>query len=167
MIDEKDRGDIRDVVHGDTLPAVEGTTADLRAERDSAKHEAVCARRDLEVIRQTVNGLAAVVGVEAHSGRAAPDVLREIADRILSIQKGSQQSLDSYRARVRALESDHEILSRRLSVQPVVSGDAIARRHEKALESSDAGKKNPESLVEDLEKARWYLDREIVRRKKT
>jgi hypothetical protein len=26
-----------------------------------------------------------------------------------------------------------------------------------------AGKKNPAKLVEDLEKARWYLDREIAR----
>ena len=29
-----------------------------------------------------------------------------------------------------------------------------------------AGKKNPDTLVEDLEKGRWYLDREIARRKK-
>lgn len=28
-----------------------------------------------------------------------------------------------------------------------------------------AGKKNPKTLVEDLEKARWYLDREIARRR--
>ena len=28
---------------------------------------------------------------------------------------------------------------------------------------SRAGKKNPEKLIEDLEKARWYLDREISR----
>lgn len=29
-----------------------------------------------------------------------------------------------------------------------------------------AGKKDPDKAVEDLEKARWYLDREIGRRKK-
>lgn len=29
-----------------------------------------------------------------------------------------------------------------------------------------AGKKNPDKLLEDLEKARWYLDREISRIKK-
>lgn len=28
-----------------------------------------------------------------------------------------------------------------------------------------AGKKDPDKAVEDLEKARWYLDREIQRRK--
>ena len=28
-----------------------------------------------------------------------------------------------------------------------------------------AGKKDPSKAVEDLEKARWYLDREIARRK--
>ena len=28
-----------------------------------------------------------------------------------------------------------------------------------------AGKKDPDKAVEDLEKARWYLDREISRRK--
>lgn len=31
---------------------------------------------------------------------------------------------------------------------------------------SRAGKKSPEKLVEDLKKARWYLDREISRIKK-
>lgn len=31
---------------------------------------------------------------------------------------------------------------------------------------SRAGKKNPDKLLEDLEKARWYLDREISRIKK-
>lgn len=31
---------------------------------------------------------------------------------------------------------------------------------------SRAGKKNPDKLIEDLKKARWYLDREISRAKK-
>jgi hypothetical protein len=30
---------------------------------------------------------------------------------------------------------------------------------------SRAGRKDPDATVEDLEKARWYLDREIARRK--
>ena len=28
---------------------------------------------------------------------------------------------------------------------------------------SRAGKKDPEKLIEDLEKARWYVDREIIK----
>ena len=30
---------------------------------------------------------------------------------------------------------------------------------------SRAGRKNPDATIEDLEKARWYLDREIARRR--